>query len=263
MTSTHQRHQISSSTPPRDLPNVFDPITTREFTRIGIKDGQRVLDVGAGTGSLTRHLAGLVGSSGRVVAVDSNAKLLDPTAIVHVYERDLRHGLQLPSEAAPFDLINARCALAPLANRTDLLDEMMSLLKPGGWLVLGDIVYSRMWVHRAPSPEDAELLANVVHRVLDVLASQGVDLHWGDRAASLLLHAGMNHVHARTTARTWTGGGPGCQLYADNVHQLADQLLADGATEEDLDRFAELMADPMVVLRSYQYTSTIAQAPAH
>ncbi|RQX05468.1 methyltransferase domain-containing protein [Micromonospora inaquosa] len=263
MTSTQQQNQISSSTPPVDLTKVFDPIATREFARIGVRTGQRALDVGAGAGSLTRYLAGLVGSSGRVVALDDDAKLLDPTAIVHVYERDLRHGLQLPTEAAPFDLINARCALAPLANRTDLLDEMISLMKPGGWLVLGDIVYAQMWVHRAPSPEDAELLATVVHRVLDVVASQGVDLHWGDRAASLLLHAGMNHVHARTTARTWTGGGPGCQLYADHVHHLADQLLGDGATEEDLNRFAELMADPMVVLRSYQFTSTIAQSPAH
>jgi len=48
-----------------------DELIFRDYLlRFGVSRGDRVLDVGAGTGRMTRHLAELVGSDGLVVAED-------------------------------------------------------------------------------------------------------------------------------------------------------------------------------------------------
>ncbi|MDG4795511.1 class I SAM-dependent methyltransferase [Micromonospora sp. WMMD1082] len=246
------------------LQAVLDPYTIRDLDTVGVWAGQRVLDVGAGAGSVARHLAKRVGPTGTVIAVDIDTRLLDPTDVIDVYECDLRRGgLDLPIEPGSVDLVHARCVLEHLGNRVDLLPALIALLRPGGWLVLGEIVYSRALIHRAPTANDEELIARVWHAILDTLHSGGTDLEWGNHVHGHLLDAGLTHVYSHTRADTWTGGGPGCQLLADNARQLHDRLLAadTGMNEADLRRFGELMADPTLALRGYQYTSTIAQQP--
>lgn len=43
-----------------------------------LTEGLTVLDVGCGTGSITRGIAEMVGPKGRIVGVDSNPDLIDP-----------------------------------------------------------------------------------------------------------------------------------------------------------------------------------------
>ena len=50
------------------------PVTERFFQEAGIGLGQRVLDVGSGVGDVAMLLAGLVGSSGEVVAIERDAR---------------------------------------------------------------------------------------------------------------------------------------------------------------------------------------------
>ncbi|WKU03480.1 bifunctional 2-polyprenyl-6-hydroxyphenol methylase/3-demethylubiquinol 3-O-methyltransferase UbiG [Micromonospora sp. HUAS LYJ1] len=261
MTTTGQHYQFRNSPHQlHPLQDVLDPHTIRELARVGVKAGMRALDIGAGAGSITRHLAGLVGPDGNVTAVDLDTQLLNPTSSIDVYQRDLRTQ-PIPTTPDGYHVIHARCLLEHLPNRMDLLRQAIDLLRPGGWLVLGEIIYSRIIVHRAPTEPDASLITRVIHGVLDTLADHGVDLHWGETTPALLLAAGMNHVHARSHTETWTGGGPGCALYANNTHQLHDHLTDTGLTVEDLARFTELMADPYVVVSSYQFTTVHAQKP--
>ncbi|MEU6020846.1 methyltransferase [Micromonospora sp. NPDC047134] len=244
------------------LQQVLDPITRHDLAKIPIRPGWRALDIGAGAGSITRHLADTVGPTGGVIAVDLDTGLLDPTNIIDVYRRDLRDGLDLPITPGSLDLIHARCVLEHLANRTDLLKQMIALLRPGGWLAVGEIVYSPTVIHRAPATDDRDLIHRVIHAILDTLSDGGTDLDWGNHIHAHLLDAGMTHVHSHTRADTWTGGGPGCLLLADNAHQLHDRLLPIADLDEaDLTRFGELMTDPTVSLRGYQFTSTLARKP--
>src|SRR5262245_54965706 len=48
----------------------------QSFVRLGLQDGQSVLDVGCGAGDDLRALAALVGPTGRVVGVESSAEML-------------------------------------------------------------------------------------------------------------------------------------------------------------------------------------------
>ncbi|MDG4795190.1 methyltransferase domain-containing protein [Micromonospora sp. WMMD1082] len=237
---------------------VYDPFTCRDLSRVGVWPGQRVMDIGAGAGSITRFLAERVGVTGRVIAVD-DTRLLDTTDIVDVHQRDLRAGLGLPIMPGTVDLVHARNAWAHLPNPVRVVDEAITLLRPGGWLVLGDIIHGRVLVHRAPS--DADLIVQVIHAILATVADGGVDLRWGEKALAVLLDAGMRNVYGRSRAETWSGGGPGCLLMAAHAAALRDQLLRDDLTAGDLKQFGELMVDPGVVVEGYRFASTIAQRP--
>ncbi|MEV0005624.1 methyltransferase domain-containing protein [Micromonospora sp. NPDC050980] len=260
-TTAAQRYQFRNTpTQLHPLQEMLDPITIDDLNHGGITRGQHVLDVGAGAGSIARHLCDLVGPTGKVIAVDLDTTLLAPTGVLDVYQRDLRTE-PLPVEAGSVDVVTARCVLEHLPNRQLLLEQMITALRPGGRIVLGEIVYARTTVPHAPTGGDAELIVRIVHGILDVLADRGVDLHWGEKTPTLLLNAGLEQVHTRWLAQTWTGGSPGCRLYADNARQLRDQLLKADFVASDLDRFAELMADPTVVVRGYEFACTTARKP--
>lgn len=243
------------------LQEMLDPITLDELTRLDITAGQTALDIGAGAGSIAGHLCELVGPSGKVIAVDIDTSLLHSTGLLDVYQRDLRTQ-PLPIEPNTVDVAAARCVLEHLPNRHLLLNHMITALRPGGHLVLGEIVYAPVSAY-APnhSSSDTELITRVIHTILDILAARGVDLHWGDKIPSILLDRGFQQVRTRWIAETWTGGSAGCRLYADNATQLRDRLLTEDLSHAELNRFAELMADPAVLVRGYQFASTTARKP--
>jgi hypothetical protein len=54
----------------------WDPETMRAVRGLGIGAGQRCLEVGSGTGSVARALAGLVGPDGYVLAADRDPRFL-------------------------------------------------------------------------------------------------------------------------------------------------------------------------------------------
>lgn len=55
----------------------YDPITTARLTQLGVAEGWRCLDVGAGGGSISRWLRDQVGPDGEVVAVDLDTRFFE------------------------------------------------------------------------------------------------------------------------------------------------------------------------------------------
>src|SRR5438105_8075820 len=60
----------------KSLATSFDPITRRHLAPLGVADGWRCLEVGAGTGSIARWLSEMVGSKGSVLATDLSLNLM-------------------------------------------------------------------------------------------------------------------------------------------------------------------------------------------
>ena len=52
------------------LDEAFDPVSIGHLRRLGVGVGARCLEIGAGSGSIARWLAGVVGPAGHVLALD-------------------------------------------------------------------------------------------------------------------------------------------------------------------------------------------------
>src|SRR5919202_480632 len=99
------------------LAALYDPMTIAHFDRLGVGEGWRCLEVGAGGGSIVRHLADRVGSRGRVLATDIEPRFLEPLAALGNVDV-ARHDVVVdPMPEAEFDLIHARLVLIHVPER--------------------------------------------------------------------------------------------------------------------------------------------------
>ena len=114
------------------------------ITALDLKDGERIADIGAGTGYFTRRFAQHVGAAGRVYAVD-----VSPDTIVHLnrWVRDagvenVRTILAPPDDpllpAASVDLVFICDTWHHIADRGHYLSALQKALKPGGRIVIID-----------------------------------------------------------------------------------------------------------------------------
>src|SRR4030095_15891788 len=127
----------------RILHNVYGPGAYELLIRAGIQPGMRVVDLGCGTGMVTRLLAELVGPTGEVIGVDfspaqveqaraslpnglSNVRFIQASAIDTGLARET------------FDLVYCRFLLIHLTEPEAALREMRELLKPNGIIVCED-----------------------------------------------------------------------------------------------------------------------------
>ncbi|MGW5557056.1 class I SAM-dependent methyltransferase [Micromonospora sp. NPDC003944] len=245
MTTTH-----SGQLRPAPLRELLDPIIRQQLNRLDIQPGQRVLEIGAGGGEVTADLARLVGPRGRVTAVDKDTTYLNPTGVIDVYQRDL-NGDDLPGEPDSFDVVVARWLHGELPHPAEALEQMIARLRPGGWLVLADVTDTPPRVFWA-TDGDVCLIHTVMRRVYHTIAGLDGAGTWTADTPALLVVKGMPQVCTHASTETWTGGGPGCQLLANVVDDLRPVLTTPEVTDADLDRFVTLMADPNVLLGSYE-----------
>ncbi|MEV7267887.1 hypothetical protein AB0N38_30440 [Micromonospora aurantiaca] len=117
---------------------LLNPSIHTVLDRLDIRTNQRVLDVGASEESTTL-LARLVGRYGSVTAVDADTGHLTDTAVINVHQLDLNRD-PVPGHAAGYDHILARWPHGPLRDPADLIAQMTTRLRPGGRLVLADII---------------------------------------------------------------------------------------------------------------------------
>src|SRR5689334_9934120 len=123
--------------------NVYGPGARKLLHRAGIKPGMSVVDLGCGTGMVTKLLAELVGPTGEVIGVDysaaqvEQARALLPSELSNVrFIQASATDTGLPREA--FDLVYCRFLLIHLTDPEAALREMRELLKPDGILACED-----------------------------------------------------------------------------------------------------------------------------
>ena len=90
------------------LEDLFDDTTRHRLDLLGVGEGWRCLEVGAGAGSTARWLADRVGASGQVVATDLDPRFLSDGPRLKVIAHDILTD-DLDTEA--YDLVHARACL--------------------------------------------------------------------------------------------------------------------------------------------------------
>lgn len=119
-----------------------DRIYRRLAELSGARPSDRVLDIGCGTGYLTRRLAA-VADAGTVVGVDASAAVLERARKITT-ERNCTYSVgvaeSLPGEDSSFDVVTNCLMLHHLPEdvRATALEEMWRVLRPGGRLLIGE-----------------------------------------------------------------------------------------------------------------------------
>jgi len=117
-------------------------------TLSGVRTGERVLDVAAGSGDLARAFARRTGSKGQVWVTDINGsmlavgrdRLLDEGFVCPAVQCDAE---KLPFPSAYFDCVSVAFGLRNMTRKEDALAEMRRVLKPGGRLLV--LEFSKVW----------------------------------------------------------------------------------------------------------------------
>ncbi len=176
---------------------------------VDVQPGQHALDLGCGPAGITDLLAERVGPAGHVVGVDIDT---DHVALarafvaqhrlgnVEILQADARH-TGLPDLA--FDVVHARYLLVNIPRPVEVLEEMVRLTRPGGWVVAAEVDITPLVCH-PPHPawdEQARML-------LTVFEQDGADAHIGRKLWHLFVQAGLTEVGVELRADTYPVGHP-------------------------------------------------------
>lgn len=107
--------------------------------RAGIKAGDKVLDVGAGTGVVSWLAQQIVGEDGLVVALDPSKGMLTQAVKLGVEHTSMGLGEALPFPDDTFDYLTMGFALRHVADLGAAFAEYQRVLKPGGKILLLEI----------------------------------------------------------------------------------------------------------------------------
>jgi SAM-dependent methyltransferase len=171
------------------------PLATA-LDRLGLREGWRCADVGAGGGDVTVALARIVGRDGRVYAVDSDPARRDEVAAAAAEAAQAQvvaltqqgEELTLPE---PVDLAFCRFVLLHVHSPVAVLRRMRSAIRPGGWVVAQEPVTSAGRI-------GGEALSMPDARHPDV----------GAVLPAVVRDAGLDLVDAWAEAPAWAGPGP-------------------------------------------------------
>jgi SAM-dependent methyltransferase len=201
-----------------------------------ITPGMSVLDVGCGTGAITRGIAESQGSHVvRVVGVDANAGFIDGARSRHAGVAGLSfvvadiHALPWTGE---FDLVTAARVLQWLRDPAKALAAMIAATRPGGRIVVLDYSHDKIAWAPAPPPSMQRFYA----AFLAWRAEAGMDNAIADHLPALFADAKLDPISISVQHETTLRGDPDfatrAGIWADVAATRGHQMVADGAVDE-------------------------------
>ena len=170
-----------------------------------LQEGQKALDIAAGTGDLALAFSQIVGKTGQVVHTDINEamlstgrnRLLDLGVLLPTVVCDAD---KLPFSDAYFDLVSVAFGLRNMTHKDAALAEMCRVLKPGGKLLV--LEFSKVappleklydWYSFQVLPQLGKWVAgdDASYRYL----AESIRMHPGQKELKAMMHkGGFGHV---------------------------------------------------------------------
>ena len=178
------------------VPAIGRPVAEQIVSAARLRSGERVLDVGCGTGIVARLAVEEVGPEGSVVGLDVNSAMLAVARSAMPAEAAVEWH-EAPAESMPldddaFDVVLCQMSLQFFADRVQALREIRRVLAPGGRALVS-----------LPGPMTPffEILAEALARHLPPRAAafvrQVFSLHEPDEIEHLLRRGGFETVEIR------------------------------------------------------------------
>jgi len=191
---------------------------------LGLAPGHRVLDVGCGSGVVTRAIAQRIAPDGRALGIDPSPALLavarehaDAAGLggsIELREGDCR---ALPFSDASFDAVIAATTLTHVSDAERAVDEMVRVTKPGGRVGVFDFDGDSFLI----AHPDRELTRRIVLAQSDHGAVNG----WLVRQLpGLLAERGLDDVRVRAFMPLEREPGSFYALFAERAAEVAVQV---------------------------------------
>ncbi len=230
----------------------------RVVAAAGIGAGDRVLDVGCGTGVLTRTIADSFGLGGAVVGLDVTEEMIATARRVRP-EIDWRVGsaTDLPFEDGEFTAVVSQFALMFVRDQVRALEEMRRVLAPGGRLAVA--VWWRSPAYEALSAMARERLGDEVADHMVVAFSLGdearlLDLfrRAGFEGAEVGSHAGFGMFDSidelvQIEIGAWLEGAPELGISNDDYEAVRAEARQRLAEFRDAEGAARIPMDVHIV----------------
>jgi ubiquinone/menaquinone biosynthesis C-methylase UbiE len=142
--SREHTSQAFAHSPPENyqryfVPAIGHPLAQDLLREASLAPGERVLDVGCGTGVVTRLAAERVGADGMVIGLDINPGMLavaEASSPAHTIEWRQASADSIPYPDDTFDVVLCQLSLQFMPDRARALQEMRRVLVPQGRLVI-------------------------------------------------------------------------------------------------------------------------------
>jgi ubiquinone/menaquinone biosynthesis C-methylase UbiE len=183
------------------VPTLFGPWATKLIRAADPRPGERILDVGCGTGIVARQVAAQLGASGAVTGLDLSSNMLEvarATAARAQVTVEWREGSaeQLPFSDGSFDLVLCQFALMFFAEKAAALAEMRRVVTGNGRV----LVSTWQGLDRHPF---YQTLHNVIQQRLGISALQDIFALGGtDELRALAAGAGFQRVEVEPVSLT-------------------------------------------------------------
>ncbi|WP_328476513.1 methyltransferase domain-containing protein [Streptomyces sp. NBC_00377] len=203
----------------------YDDTTVARLRALGAGPGWHCLDVGAGTGTVSRRLLSEAGVS-RVLAVDRDVRFLGarPVPGLDVLEADITAPEAIPGR---FSLVHARFVLMHLPERDRVIRALADMVAPGGVLVLSDAV--DLTGGRTPDTPYSAAMRAMWEGLRDTI---GTDVSWVPSYPQLLREAGLLSVGAEVHVPPLLPGSPISRFWADTWERSRTAMLATGLVDD-------------------------------
>jgi SAM-dependent methyltransferase len=229
-------------------------LTERLLRLVGLREGMRALDVGAGTGAVARVMSRVVGASGSVVALDRSRERIEQGrhlanapefSNLSFVSADLER--EALSPRGSYDFVWCRFVFEYLAAPDAALSNLVGAAKPGGKVVVADLDCNGTIHHPIPADLEAGL-----RRVLEALEGQ-FDAHAGRRLFSRFRRAGLEDIRVHLEPyNVYAGAASRDALvnWSEKLRVIRPRAVRGFESEVAYDRWAarflEILRDPDV-----------------
>jgi ubiquinone/menaquinone biosynthesis C-methylase UbiE len=206
----HKKNVISPKNSKRNLNDFIkklelQAIETAEeriplYLEVGIKDAKLILDVGCGSGVVTRDIAHL--TKGKVIAVDDSKEMIDVAKnVLKIFNNvELRVGnaKNLSFKDNMFDIVTCNLLLMWAKDPQKVVNEMARVTKPGG-IVLATLEPDYGGKLHWPENQKVDPIFSG-----KAIMSKGGDPHIGRKIRALFVRAGLKTKVGIGNNRIWS-----------------------------------------------------------